>query len=75
MRVLLFILVLVFTVSAQDHFSAATFSASRGDYEHALDSYRSALNNSKGTDAAARVHYNMGVSLYHLGRHADAVTE
>jgi tetratricopeptide (TPR) repeat protein len=75
MRVLLFILVFVFTVSAQDHFSAGTSFAEQGDCEKALDSYRAALKNLKGEDTTARAHYNIGVSLYHLGRHAEAAAE
>jgi tetratricopeptide (TPR) repeat protein len=73
MRVLLFIFVLVFAVSAQDHFSAGTSFTKEGSYEKALDSYRSALKNSKGADAESRAHYNIGVCLYQLGRHAEAV--
>jgi tetratricopeptide (TPR) repeat protein len=75
MRVLLFILVLVFTVSAQDPFSAGTSFAKEGSYAKALGSYRTALENSKGTDSAARAHYNIGVSLYHLGQLEEATAE
>lgn len=75
MRVLLFILVLVFTVSAQDHFAEATRLASKGNYTQALQSFRSAQKVAKDADAAARVHYNIGVCLYQLDRSAEAVTE
>ena len=65
MRVLLFIIVLVFTVSAQTNFN--------GEYEKALQKYRSQAP----SDAAgvARQRYNIGVCLYRLGRHEEAVTE
>lgn len=75
MRVLLFILVLVFTVSAQDRFAEATRLASKGDYTQALQSFRSAQMSSKDAEAAARIHYNIGVCLYQLDRSAEAVTE
>ena len=42
MRTLLFILVLVFSVSAQDHFAEATNFALNGQYEKALSNYRAA---------------------------------
>lgn len=75
MRTLLFILVLVFSVSAQDHFAEATNLALGGQYEKALASYRAAQNQPNGPEFSARVHYNIGVCLYRLDRPADAVPE
>lgn len=75
MRTLLFILVLVFSVSAQDHFAEATNFALNGQYEKALSNYRAAQDQAKDAESAARVHYNIGVCLYRLDRPADAVPE
>jgi tetratricopeptide (TPR) repeat protein len=75
MRTLLFILVLVFSVSAQDHFAEGTTFAASGQYEKALANYRAAQNQASGPEALARVHYNIGVCLYQLERPADAVPE
>jgi tetratricopeptide (TPR) repeat protein len=75
MRTLLFILVLVFSVSAQDHFTEGTNLALNGQYEKALANYRAAQNQAAGPEASARVHYNIGVCLYQLDRPADAVPE
>jgi tetratricopeptide (TPR) repeat protein len=75
MRTLLFILVLVFSVSAQDPFTEGTILALNGQYEKALVNYRAAQNENRDAEASARVHYNIGVCLYHLDRPADAVPE
>lgn len=75
MRVILLILVFVFTISAQDHFADGMRFARNGNYEKALESYRLAEKEAKGTDAAARIHYNMGVCLYQLDRAGEAVPE
>jgi Flp pilus assembly protein TadD len=75
MRTLLFILVLVFSVSAQDHFAEGTILAFNGQYEKALVNYRAAQNQAKDAESSARVHYNIGVCLYQLDRPADAVPE
>ena len=75
MRTLLFILVLVFSVSAQSNFTEATNFALNGQYEKALASYRAAQSNAKDAESSARVHYNIGVCLYRLDRPADAVPE
>ena len=75
MRTLLFILVLVFSVSAQDHFADGTNFAASGQYEKAFVNYRAAQNQAKDAESAARVHYNIGVCLYQLDRPAEAVPE
>jgi tetratricopeptide (TPR) repeat protein len=75
MRVILLILVFVFTISAQDHLAEATHFAALGNYEKALQSYRAAQTDAKGPEAAARSHYNIGVCLYQLDRPAEAITE
>jgi tetratricopeptide (TPR) repeat protein len=75
MRVFLFILVLVFTISAQDNFSEATRLASKGEYTKALESYRAAQKDAKTPEAAAQVHYNIGVCLYQLERPVEALPE
>lgn len=75
MRTLLFILVLVFSVSAQDHFAEGTRLAIEGRYEKALTNYRAAQNNARDAEGAARIHYNIGVCLYQLERAAEAVPE
>jgi superkiller protein 3 len=75
MRTLLFILILVFSASAQDNFTDATRFAIDGQYEKALANYRAAQNETSGADSSARVHYNIGVCLYRLDRGAEAVPE
>lgn len=75
MRTLLFILVLVFSVSAQDHFAEGTRLAIEGRYEKALVNYRAARTQAADADASARIHYNIGVCLYQLERVAEAVPE
>jgi Flp pilus assembly protein TadD len=75
MRVFLFILVLVFTISAQDNFTEATRLASRGEYAKALENYKAAQKDAKTPEAAAQVHYNIGVCLYQLERPGDALPE
>jgi Flp pilus assembly protein TadD len=75
MRTLLFILVLVFSVSAQDHFAEGTILALNGQYEKALATYRTAQKETRDAESSARVHYNIGVCLYQLDRPADAVPE
>lgn len=75
MRTLLFILVLVFSASAQDHFTEATRFALEGRYDKALVNYRASQNQIKDADASARVHYNIGVCLYQLERLTEAEPE
>lgn len=75
MRVFLFILVLVFTISAQDNFAEATRLASNGDYAKALENYKAAQKDAKNPETAAKVHYNIGVCLYRLDRATEAVPE
>lgn len=75
MRVFLFILVLVFTISAQDNFAEATRLASRGEYRAALEHYKQAQKDVKDPATAAQVHYNIGVCLYQLEHAGDAVAE
>jgi tetratricopeptide (TPR) repeat protein len=75
MRVLLFILVLVFTIPAQDHSADAALMAGKGEYEKALETYRFEQKGVSSGESAARAHYNIGVCLYRLDRPADAVPE
>ena len=86
MRTLSFIFILVFAVgvSAQSpmlvrSFNDGTKSAKAGEFEKALKSYRTALmiagNEQIGSDYLAKIHFNLGVCLYQLGRSAPAITE
>jgi Flp pilus assembly protein TadD len=75
MRVFLFILVLVFTISAQDNFAEATRLASHGEYAKALENYKLAHKDVKNPETAAQIHYNVGVCLYQLDRASEAVAE
>lgn len=86
MRTLSFIFVLIFAVSISAQspavkrpFDEGTRLAKGGEFEKALVSYRSALVASKN-DAIdlkflARLHYNLGVCEYRLGRADTAIGE
>lgn len=86
MRILSFLFVLIFTFSssaqsskAKPPFDEGTRLAKSGNFEKALVSYRTALAASKD-DAIdlkflARLHYNLGVCEYRLGRAAKAIAE
>lgn len=64
---------------AQRAFGKATQTAQAGQFENALENYREALNLSAtentNDEFLTRIHYNIGVCLYQLKRHAEAVEE
>ncbi|MFT3743369.1 MAG: tetratricopeptide repeat protein [Pyrinomonadaceae bacterium] len=86
MRTLSFIFVLIFaasisaqSVAVKQAFGEGTRLAKNGEFEKALASYRTALAASKD-DAIdlkflARLHYNLGVCEYRLGRAEKAIDE
>jgi Flp pilus assembly protein TadD len=86
MRVLSLIFIIVFTISVsaqtpfiQKTFDEATRAAQVGNYETAIENYRKAILLSEsekiGDNFLARIHFNIGVCLYHLKRNAEAVEE
>jgi tetratricopeptide (TPR) repeat protein len=86
MRILVCVLVLVFTLSASAQsasvkqlFGEAAGLASAGKFASALGKYQLVLEKSKGESISptlrARVHYNLGVCEYRLGRPERAVGE
>lgn len=86
MRILSFVIVLFFAVgiSAQSPAASLSFnngmrSAASGDFEKALESYRTALmlieNDGPRSDLNAQLRFNIGVCLYRLERPAEAIPE
>lgn len=86
MRLLSFVLFLVFTasVSAQSPmvsklFNDGTKAAARGDFVDALKSYEKALtiaeNEKARKENLAKLHFNIGACLYRLDRADDAVIQ
>jgi len=86
MRIFSFIIVLFFAVgiSAQSPAASLSFntgmrSAASGEFEKALESYRTALtqveNEGSRSGFIAKLHFNIGVCLYRLERPTEAVKE
>ncbi|HEV7643338.1 MAG TPA: tetratricopeptide repeat protein [Pyrinomonadaceae bacterium] len=84
MRVFLFISVLIFTLTGSAFsqtssdkfvFDEATTYAREGLYAEALEKYRGLLPSVKKAELAAKIHFNIGVCLYHLGQFENAVSE
>ena len=86
MRILsiIFSVVLAMSVSAQTPsvkmaFDEGTQKAQTGNYENAIEDYQKAVllsQNGKTDDAfLARIHFNLGVCLFHLQRNAEAIEE
>ena len=84
MRSLFFIMVLAFSAFAQtpfvsQNFEAGNVAARQGRYESAIEKYRAALLQAETTrlsdEFAAKIHFNIGVCLYHLQRTEEAVVE
>lgn len=80
---ILLVLILVFCANAQspaikNHFDSGTGYAKQGDHESALRHYLAALELSKvsplSRELSARLHYNLGVCEYRLGRSDAAVS-
>ncbi|MDQ3800405.1 MAG: tetratricopeptide repeat protein [Acidobacteriota bacterium] len=89
MRKLSFLFVIVFALAAaavnvaaqsvRQSFEEGTRAAVNAEYERALENYRRAIldteNEKTGDDFRARIHFNIGVCLYHLKQNAEAVNE
>ncbi|HEX8251366.1 MAG TPA: tetratricopeptide repeat protein [Pyrinomonadaceae bacterium] len=86
MRKLSFLFIIVFalvlTTAAQtvkQSFEEGTRAASNAEYEKALGNYRKALlyaeSEKTGDEFLARIHFNVGVCLFHLKQNAEAVGE
>lgn len=84
MRVLFLILVFAFSIAAQTTFISQTFdngntAAREGNYEQAIKQYRATILRAEAerlNDALlAKIHFNIGVCLYHLQRTNEAVAE
>ena len=86
MRKLSFLFIIVFalvlTTAAQtvkQSFEEGTRAATNAEYEKALANYRKAIlyteTEKTGEDFLARIHFNIGVCLFHLKRNAAAVEE
>jgi Flp pilus assembly protein TadD len=87
MRRLSFLFVIVLALAAvsvraqsvRQSFEEGTRAAVNAEYEKALENYRKAIldteNEKTGDDFRARIHFNIGVCLYHLKRNAEAVNE
>jgi len=86
MRILPFIFIIVFSISVsaqtpliQKVFNEAAQTAQAGNYETAIESYQRAILLSEsekiGDNFLARIHFNIGVCLYHLKQTAEAVEE
>jgi len=76
------VLALALTTAAQtvrQSFDAGTRAANNDEYEKALENYQKAIlyteNEKTGDDFLARIHFNLGVCLYHLKQNAEAVKE
>jgi Flp pilus assembly protein TadD len=86
MRKLSFLFIIVFALVAggaaqtvKQSFEEGTRAASSAEYEKALENYRKAIlyteSEKIGDDFLARIHFNIGVCLYHLKQNAAAVAE
>ncbi len=84
MRILFLIAVLAFSAVAQtpfvnQSFAAAGAAAQQKQYQAAIDKYRTAMLRAEAenlNDALlAKIHFNIGVCLYHLKRTDEAVNE
>lgn len=84
MRICLLVLTLIFTLTASAFaqtssdklvFDEATIHAREGRYPEALEKFRGLLSSVKKAELAAKVHFNIGVCLYHLGQFENAVNE
>lgn len=86
MRILSIIFSVVLAVSvsaqtplAQQAFDEGTQKAQTGNYESAIKDYQTAVllsqSGKKNDDFLARVHFNLGVCLFHLQRNDEAVKE
>ena len=84
MRSLFFIIVLAFSAFAQTPsvnrvFESGNVAAREGRYESAIEKYRVTLLQSEterlSDKFAAKIHFNIGVCLYHLQRTDEAVVE
>lgn len=86
MRKLSFLFVIVFALVAnvaaqtvKQSFEEGTRAANNAEYEKALESYRKAIlyteSEKTGADFLARIHFNIGVCLFHLKQNAAAVGE
>lgn len=80
MRVLIFAFILSITGSAaaqtpswQTVFEAAGRSAQAGQYAEALEKYQDVLEFRTAPGLTAKIHFNIGVCLYQLGRPESAV--
>ncbi|HEX9961930.1 MAG TPA: tetratricopeptide repeat protein [Pyrinomonadaceae bacterium] len=80
----LFIIVFAFVVnisaqSVKQSFEEGTRAANNAEYEKALENYRKAIlyteSEKTGADFLARIHFNIGVCLFHLKRNVEAVAE
>jgi Flp pilus assembly protein TadD len=86
MRILSFIFIVIFAVSVsaqkdlvKQMFSEAAKAAQNAEYEKALEKFQKLNQSSKAedfnADFSARIHFNVGVCLYRLGRNSEAVAE
>lgn len=86
MRKLSFLFIIVFALavnitaqSVRQSFAAGTRAAGDAEYEKALENYRKAILYTEtekiGDDFLARIHFNIGVCLFHLKQTGAAVAE
>ena len=86
MRKLSFLFIIVFALvvnsaaqTVKQSFEEGTRAAGSAEYEKALANYRKAIlyteNEKTGADFLARIHFNIGVCLFHLKENAAAVEE
>lgn len=86
MRKLPFLFIIVFALvgggaaqTVRQSFEEGTRAAQNAEYEKALENYRKAFlyteSEKTGDEFQARIHFNIGVCLFHLKQNADAARE
>ena len=86
MRKLPFLFIIVFALVAgsaaqtvRQSFEEGTRAAQNAEYEKALENYRKAIlyteSEKTGDELLARIHFNIGVCLFHLKQNIEAVAE
>ncbi|HEX8370910.1 MAG TPA: tetratricopeptide repeat protein [Pyrinomonadaceae bacterium] len=86
MRKLSFLFIIVFALAVnitaqtvKQSFEEGTRAANNAEYEKALENYRKAIlyteSEKTGDDFLARIHFNVGVCLFHLKQNAAAAGE